>query len=406
MGRSFRFWFPFIVFQALLVLAPAAGVRAEVKVGDRLPPISGRNLNGDTLQVEELTKGSVSLVAFWSVYCKPCVKEISSLVQLSEKYRGRLVVVGINTDGELPPARIRTFVERYEEFEKRKISYPIIFDENNRISKQLGVGYLPTVMALDSEGKVSNLFVGFDEKDEQEILAGIERMLPMAGQVIAEEAAVFDVQLQVPLCGFYDENGWRESFDGNTDIRKEQDKLASYARELAVKTSLKRGLERLGITPFENQGSLECMSATGVLLRQDPWKERDSLTNLANALNFRKYVKVLETEERLLATEYCLRQKISVNLLDLKDDVERAGVSLKPGSISFVVINMDAMLRMIFEEAVRTQSRFIGRTSFPAYTIYTTQENFINELQKLDYGGTRIFVNDAGAGVVEVEAWR
>jgi len=63
--------------------------------------------------------------------------------RLQEQLGGeKLEVIGINADGELGVARIRTFIGRFEEFEKRKINYPLIFDEEGRISKQLGVGFL------------------------------------------------------------------------------------------------------------------------------------------------------------------------------------------------------------------------------------------------------------------------
>jgi len=61
----------------------------------------------------------VIVLAFWSIYCKPCVEEISSLIRLQEQLGGdKLEVIGVNADSELGVARIRTFISRFEEFER------------------------------------------------------------------------------------------------------------------------------------------------------------------------------------------------------------------------------------------------------------------------------------------------
>ncbi len=67
---------------------------------------------------------------------------------------------------------------------------------------------------------------------------------------------------------------------------------------------------------------------------------------------------------------------------------------------------MGKVERMLFQEAILAQSKFIGRIDFPAFTVYAGQDTFIAELEKMDFGGMRVFVNDAGSGVVEAEVWR
>jgi thiol-disulfide isomerase/thioredoxin/RNAse (barnase) inhibitor barstar len=348
------------------------------------------------------------VVAFWSIYCQPCVAEISSLLKFQERYPGKVKVVGVNTDGELPPARVRTFIERYEQFEDRKITYPIVFDEKNAITRQVGVGFLPTVMAVGTDGKVLGVFVGFEEKDEEDILAGIEALIPGLAKAEAAppEERIFEVEAQLPACGFYDETGWKESFYGNRDVDKEVDRVAAVTRDLALKAALREALEKLGIDLAERETAMDCFRPYGVLLHEDPWRQRDSLTNLLNAINFRRYTRVQETAERWLGTAFHVRQKISVNMDRLWDELERAGVTRNPLSINFVVVNMRALDRMNFMDSVIAQSKFVGKADFPAFTVYTTQDAFIRELDKMDFGGPRVFIGDAGAGVIEAEAWR
>jgi thiol-disulfide isomerase/thioredoxin len=394
-----------LVVAGVVAVGVAAGAEAEVVPGQVWPELTGRNLVGETVAID-VPAGSLGIVAFWSIYCKPCVAEISSLIRLQERYGGRVKVYGINTDGELPPARVRAFVERYEKFEKRKINYPLIMDEHNAITKQLGIGFLPAVIAIDAQRRVVGNYAGFDEKDEEEIFAGLEKFIPSQGEAAKEEEwRTFEVQLQVPVCGFYDETGWLADFDGLSDRNAQQDKMAETARDLAVKTALDRALEGLGITLLE-VATGDCIKPYGVRLHNAPWKERDPLTNLLNSLNYRKYSEVTETTERWVGADYLIRQKVAIKMADLKEDLERLKVSLKPLTINFVSLNMGLMQRRIFETGVLSQSKFIGRTDFPAYTVYTDQETFIGELEKMDFGGIKVFIDEAGEGVVELEVWR
>ncbi len=391
----------------LFLLVPCAAGAFELQKGQVMPAIGGRNLAGDEVAITPPKFDGYSVIVFWSIYCKPCVAEIDSLLRLQEKYGGRIRIVGINTDGDLGPARIRKFIERYEEFQKRKISYTVIFDEKNAITRQLGIGILPTVLVLDRAGTIINLLVGMEEQEDIAIQRALESLLPLPAEgAIEETAAEFDIDVTVPVCGFYDETGWKSSFREKVTREKEIDRMAAYARELALKEAMRQALEKLGVHLYEEPKSLDCVAPYGVVVRESPWKNRDPLTNLLNAINFRRYAKVEKTSEVAYGTNYHICQRIVVDLDALENDLDRINFSIKPVSVSFVPINMGSLQRMIFEAGVASGSRYLGRTDFPAYTVYASQDTFLAELEKMSFEGIRVFFADAGTGVIEVEIWR
>jgi len=391
--------------------AAAAGVRDlnTVKEGDPLPAFKGRKLSGEEIDVGALIGKKVLVLAYWSIYCKPCVEEISSLIRLQEQLGGdTLEVVGINADGELGLARIRTFMARVEEFEKRRINYPVIFDEDGAISKLTGVGFLPTVLTVNLKGQVEKIFMGFEEKSEQEIFAGIRRLLPIegAGADELDEATIYAVESIVPLCGFYDSQGWKGSFDQNYDLPRELGRVAEIARRKALKMALREALVAVGVSLIQGTQGEGCFTPQGVYLADDPFKLPDSLTNLLAALPADKLAKVIESQEDFLGTEYHVVQRVAINLSDLKGELEKLKVQIMPRTVTFSVVNLRSVDQTRFEQALVRQSRYLGFASFPTYTIYTTIETFADEVKRMDFGGVKLFVEEAEGDRIEVEAWK
>ena len=116
-------------------------------------------------------------------YCKACVEKFSTLVALQTKYAPRgLQVISVNTDGEYregEPA-IRDFLGILESQRKITINFPVIYDEHNWIPDALGIKFLPTIIPVDAQGRVVDLYHKFDEAGEAEILAGIEALVQKA----------------------------------------------------------------------------------------------------------------------------------------------------------------------------------------------------------------------------------
>jgi len=395
----------------MLSLQAFAGVRDlnTVKEGDTIPAFKGRSLTGEEIDVGALIGKKVLVLAFWSIYCKPCVEEISSLIRLQEQLGGsKLEVVGINADSELGVARIRTFMGRFEEFEKRRINYPLIFDEGGTVSKLLGVGFLPTVLSVNLKGQVEKIFMGFEEKSEPEIFAGIRRLLPLenVGEVQEPEATIFAVESVVPLCGFYDNQGWKGSFQQNYDLAKELERIAEVARRKALKIALRDALVSLGVNLSRDTLEDSCFRPQGVALADDPFKTPDCLTNLLAALPVDKLAKVLESQEDFLGTEYHVTQRVSVSIPDLKSELENLKIQLAPRTVTFSIVNLRKMDLARLERTLVRQSRYIGTANFPTYTIYTTTENFAAEVKHMDFGGLKLFVEETEENRIELEVWK
>ena len=93
-----------------------------------------------------------------------------------------LQVISVNTDGEYRDGEstIREVLSTIESQRKIKINFPVIYDEKNWIPYALGINFLPTIIAVDAQGRVLDFYQKFDEAGEAEILAGIEALVKKA----------------------------------------------------------------------------------------------------------------------------------------------------------------------------------------------------------------------------------
>lgn len=154
---------------ALFALAVAA--HADIKAGDRFPPLAGAklvNLAGGDLPA---TEGKVVLVDFWASWCGPCKASFPVMAQLHQDYAGRgLVIVAIGVDEK--PAAATAF------WRKLKPPFATLHDASQSLVKSVGVPTMPTSYLVGRGGQVRFVHQGFHgDVTERELRKQIEALL-------------------------------------------------------------------------------------------------------------------------------------------------------------------------------------------------------------------------------------
>src|SRR5713101_1919032 len=93
------------------------------------------------------SKGKVTLLNFWATWCGPCRAEIPDLVDLQNKYKERLQILGLVVDDEDQDA-IKQFVTGFG------INYPVAIAGDDIRFQYGGIGALPTSFVLNAEGRI------------------------------------------------------------------------------------------------------------------------------------------------------------------------------------------------------------------------------------------------------------
>ena len=172
--------------------------RGGLKIGSPIPPIRARGIMGRDVDLRGMVaQRSKILLVFWSMYCQSCIEKLEALVTVQERYGPQGVkIVSVNTDGEYGHGAdsVRRFIAEFEEKNKIRLNFPVLYDEKNPLPQALQIEFLPTIVSVDPDGRVLNIYQKFDESSHAAILAGVEG-------IVREMLEKFAARAPAPLPG-------------------------------------------------------------------------------------------------------------------------------------------------------------------------------------------------------------
>jgi thiol-disulfide isomerase/thioredoxin len=125
-----------------------------------------KDLDGKQVSLSSY-KGKVVLLNFWATWCGPCKAEIPGFVELQEKYKDQLVIVGFSVDDTAEKAR--EYARQY------KMNYPILLGEGREdVQDAYGpIWGIPASFIISKDGRVCRKHLGIAPKAvfEKEVVA-------------------------------------------------------------------------------------------------------------------------------------------------------------------------------------------------------------------------------------------
>jgi thiol-disulfide isomerase/thioredoxin len=132
-----------------LVAAPVFAQQPTIRFvrnPEPAPDFKLGTLEGKPLSLAEF-KNKVTLLNFFATWCGPCRAEIPDLVELQNKYKDQLQIIGLVVDDDDKGA-IKKFVEQFG------IDYPVAMVTDELRMEYGGIPALPTSFLLDAQGRV------------------------------------------------------------------------------------------------------------------------------------------------------------------------------------------------------------------------------------------------------------
>lgn len=128
-----------------------------------------KTLEGGSLGSQDLA-GKVVLLNFWATWCTPCKEEMPSLARLQDQFDPQLVRV-VTVTSDIHPQGIRHFLGQLG------IQLPVLFDEDQELSRAYMVRGLPTTVLIGPDGRLIGRAVGPRDWDSKDSVALVRHVL-------------------------------------------------------------------------------------------------------------------------------------------------------------------------------------------------------------------------------------
>jgi thiol-disulfide isomerase/thioredoxin len=147
-------------------------VRA-IPPGEKAPELSLPTLEGGEVVTLESFKGKVVYVDFWASWCPPCRRSLPLYEELQKRLgTGHFQILAVNLDEDVQDA------ERF--LQRHPVSYPVLYDPTGDSAQRWTVLAMPSSYLVDSNGKLANIYIGFEPSHigmiENDIKALMDRM--------------------------------------------------------------------------------------------------------------------------------------------------------------------------------------------------------------------------------------
>lgn len=134
------FW---MVMFAMLVFMSNAN--AELVAGEA-PNFTLKSQRGENLKLSE-HRGEVVMLTFWATWCDACRQGMPTLNELYQLYRDDgFTLFSINLEDDMQKVK--------KELSRMQITFPVLFDVTQEVSKKYEVNELPSTYIIDRDGNL------------------------------------------------------------------------------------------------------------------------------------------------------------------------------------------------------------------------------------------------------------
>ena len=157
-------------FLSLLLLISFSSLTYASSISGKAANFTLKSSSGKNLKLSEF-RGQVVMLNFWASWCAPCRQEMPLLEDLYRKYKSLgFVLLGVNVEED--SSKAATLLKNI------RVSFPILYDNKNTVSKMYQVSAMPTTIIIDRDGNMRYLHKGYKpgyEKDYQQQVRSLIR---------------------------------------------------------------------------------------------------------------------------------------------------------------------------------------------------------------------------------------
>jgi peroxiredoxin len=158
-----------LCIRTAFLAAALAILPAQAALDGPAPDFTLKSAAGENIKLSEL-RGQVVLINFWASWCGPCRQEMPLLDQMYQKYSPLgFTLLGVNVEQDTKDAQ--------RMLKDTPVTFPILFDAQNEVSKLYDVTAMPSTVLVDRDGRVRYVHKGYQPGHENEYQTQIRALV-------------------------------------------------------------------------------------------------------------------------------------------------------------------------------------------------------------------------------------
>ena len=142
-----------------------------------LPTANVKDLDGNIVSTADFENdGKPIVVSFWATWCKPCILELSTILDSYDDWQEETGVklIAISIDDARNAAKVKPFING------RAWPYEVYIDSNQDLKRALQVNNVPATFLLNSKKEIVWQHNSYSPGDEDELYEQIEHLVSEA----------------------------------------------------------------------------------------------------------------------------------------------------------------------------------------------------------------------------------
>lgn len=139
----------------------------------KIPSVTVRSGSGENVNTAEFSNdGNPFIISFWALWCKPCIRELTTIADVYEDWQDETGVklIAISIDDARSSSRVLPVVNG------KGWDYEVYLDPNGDFKRAMNVNMIPHTFLLNGDGEIVWQHLSFSEGSEEELIELIRKV--------------------------------------------------------------------------------------------------------------------------------------------------------------------------------------------------------------------------------------